>query len=154
MSKKGKTITTIEIYDYGFDKTIEIIKSCALTASALAQIEDLVKAGIRKYLPNVIDSLETGLRLTGAEHSISQSERPDFIAVDKHGCTVVIECKGTAKERDCEQLERYGRSFKPKSPRLMLIAFKFDERCERMAKKKGLELVECDLRFKKVTKRS
>lgn len=150
LGKIGKTITKIETYDYGCERTIAIIRTCPTPGSALAQIEDLVKAGIRKYLPNVIGDLEPGLRLTGAEHSISAADRPDFIAIDRNERTVIIECKGTAKERDCEQVERYGKTFKSKNPRLMLVAFKFQEGCEKAAKKRGLELVECELRFKKV----
>lgn len=61
---------------------------------------------------------------------------------------MVIECEGNAYARDCGQLEEYGRNLKLEKPRLMLVAFRIDDECIRIAEKNPMiELYECDLKF-------
>jgi hypothetical protein len=61
---------------------------------------------------------------------------------------VIIECKGYAYPEDCAQLERYEKSVAKEKPRLMLVAFRFDNGCQKEAEKNPqMELFECDLKF-------
>jgi hypothetical protein len=153
LGKRGLTVTRLDIHEYGFGPAVEIIRTCARSGSALGEFEDLAKAGIRKYANQRIGELEPGLRITAMERSITERDRPDFIASDRKGSTVLIECKGVAREGDCDQLLRYGADFKPKikvSPRLMLVAFSFDQSCRKMARANGIEMIECELQFKKI----
>jgi RecB family endonuclease NucS len=69
------------------------------------------------------------------------------MARDRRGNTVLIECKGIGREAGCEQLKRYGDRYARKGTRLILVAFRFDNRCLRSAKSERVELVECDLTF-------
>jgi hypothetical protein len=46
-------------------------------------------------------------------------------------------------------LKRYGDRYGKKGTRLILVAFRFDNRCLKSARSEGVELVECDLRFEK-----
>jgi hypothetical protein len=149
---KRKTITEIDLRGYGFEAALKIIRTCARVGSALSDFEDLAKAGIRKYADQEVEQLESGLRIISIERSISEKDRPDFIATDKNGRTVLIECKGTAREADCDQLLRYFNDFRSRNnpkPRLMLIAFTFDQSCRKTAKANHIETVECDLTFTK-----
>lgn len=78
--------------------------------------------------------------------------RPDFIAEDKEGRTVIIECKGTAGEYAVKQLQLYGQEYgRGKEPRLVIVAFRITGSCKLAATKAGnVELVECDLDFQKI----
>jgi len=42
-----------------------------------------------------VDKLEMGLSIMKAERFTSETERPDFIAVDRNGKIVLIECKAS-----------------------------------------------------------
>lgn len=153
LGKRGFTIKRLDLQNYSFQKTLGIIRNCALSGTALNEFEDLAKAGIRKYVETRLERLEPRLEITRIEHSISETDRPDFIARDRIGKTVLIECKGAAVERDCRQLLRYGANYKPgkrSKPRLMLVAFAFDQGCRKLSKQCGIEMVECDLRFSKL----
>ena len=112
LGKRGITIVRLELQDYGFQATLDIIRKCARSGTALNEFEDLAKAGIRKYVENRMSRLEAGLEITRIEHSINDTDRPDFIARDRGGRTVLIECKGAAVERDCQQLLRYGTNYR------------------------------------------
>ena len=145
---RGAWVTRLDLGGYGFDKTIKIIRECGMSKSALQEFEDLIKAGLRKYLPGRIDTLESGLRLIQAEATISESDRPDFRAVDAKGNPVLIECKGTAES--CGQLVRYGKNSSGKKPRLMLLAFATTPECRKEAKRNSVELIECGLTFQRM----
>lgn len=151
LGRRGKTVVKLDLGKYGFDQTIEIIKKCARSGSALDEFEDLAKAGLRKYLHNRIDKLEPELEIVSAERFTSKTDKPDFTGRDKDGNVVLIECKGTADIGDCDQIEDYGKHYKAeKKPRLMLVAFGFDADCRKAAISKGIELIECNLDFKEI----
>jgi len=147
---RGKTVIKLDLGKFGFLRTIQIIKTNVVSKSGLTEFEDVAKAGLRKYLGERIDKLEEGLVMERAERSTSETDRPDFIAIDSRNRTVLIECKGTAYEKDCDQLSGYGQRHVEKKPRLMLVAFRFDEACRKLAKQKGIELIECDLNVTRI----
>jgi hypothetical protein len=153
LGKRGRTVVPINLNRRSFDEVKQIILTSANSGSLSYWInEDTVKAGIRKYLKHQIDSLENGLKIMKSEKRTSKTDQPDFIAKDRSGQTVLIECKGNAYPEDCEQLERYARHLARENPRLMLLAFRIDDGCLEEAKKNPrMELVECDLKFKKVS---
>lgn len=153
LGKRG--ISAVEIFpdQKGFEGFIKVVHACANSGSKLPSLkEDLIKAGLVKYLYHSLDKLEPGLKIEHVEVSIGKQKRsrPDFIAKDKRGRTVLIECKGIAGEKAIEQIKdyekRYGRG---KKSRLMLVAFKIKEACKPKARKENIELIECDLSFKK-----
>jgi len=153
--RHGKTVVEINPGSKGFKGFIRIIKTCADSGSRVPGInEDMVKSGLIKYLHSTLNKLEKGLKILNAEAVIGKTKkpRPDFIAEDKAGRTVIIECKGIAGESAVEQIQRYQREYgKGKDCRLMIVAFRFKERCKEKAKKLGnIELVECDLTFNKI----
>jgi hypothetical protein len=151
LGKRGRTVVPIKLYRRSFDEVKQIILTNARSGSLSYEVnEDMIKAGIRKYLRRHIDSLERGLKIVKSEKAISKADRPDFIAKDKNGRTVVIECKGNAYPGDCDQLGRYRKTFAKENPRLMLIAFRMDDDCLKLAKNAKLELYECDLGFTKI----
>lgn len=152
LGKRGKTVIPIDLNRQSFETIKGIILQCARHNSCSYDInEDTVKAGIRKYLRKNLLVLEQGLKITHAEKPTTENERPDFIAKDKDGRTVLIECKGNACATDCRQLERYGETFADKKARLFLIAFKIDDECYKEAKNNPrLELFECDLSFHRI----
>lgn len=148
--KRHITVTEINPGSKGFEGFVAIVKSCARSDSKLPGMkEDMVKAGLIKYLHRSLDALETGLKIEQAELFVGE-KRPDFIAKDKGGRTVLIECKGNAGLDTVEQIKRYEVEFsKRKNPRLMIVAFRINEACRLAAKKAGnIELYECDLDFK------
>jgi len=149
LGKRRRTVIPIMLGRRSFDQVKQIIITNAESGSLSYDVnEDMIKAGMRKYLRRHFNSLEKGLKITAAETSISESDRPDFIAKDEKGKTVLIECKGFAYPADLEQLERYGKDFAKEKPRLMLVAFKIAEECLNPAKKNPkIELLECDLKF-------
>jgi hypothetical protein len=150
---RGRTVVPIKLYKRSFDEVKQIILTNAASGSLSYEInEDTVKAGIRKYLRHRLDSLEKGLRITKSEKHTSHTDRPDFLAKDKDGRTVIIECKGNAYAGDCGQLEGYGKNLKLEKPRLMLVAFRIDDECIKIAEKNlMIELYECDLKFTRRT---
>lgn len=150
--KRGITVAEIDIGSKGFEGFIKIIKACASSSSKFPGInEDAVKAGLVKHLYHSLDQLEKGLIVKKAEVAIGKEKRPrpDFIAEDIEGRTVLIECKGTAREDAVDQIEGYRKEYgKGKDPRLIIVAFRINEACRLAARKAGsIELVECDLTF-------
>lgn len=152
LGKRGRTVVPIEFHRRSFDEVKQIILTNARSGSLSYEVnEDMIKAGIRKYLRRHLASLEKGLKIVKSEKSTSKTDRPDFIAKDLSRQTVIIECKGIAYPGDCEQLERYGKNLARENPRLMLIAFRVTDECMRLAKKNPrMELFECDLKFTKI----
>ncbi len=143
LGKRGKTVVRLDLGPYSFDKAIEVIKACAITGSASSELnEDMVKMGLRTYMKNHLDFL--GLRIMKPEVQITPESRPDFIAADSTGKKVLVECKGTASAAACDQLLRYREAYRGK-PRMILVAFSFDNECKKQAKKNGIELIECHL---------
>jgi len=150
--RKGATVVEIDLGPKGFEGFVSIIKTCANSGSRFPGInEETIKAGLLKYLYHSLDRLEKGLKLKSAEIAIGKQKgsRPDFIAEDRQGRTVIMECKGTAGEGTVEQIQSYEREYsKGQKPRLIIIAFKINEACRSAAKKAGnIELVECDLAY-------
>jgi hypothetical protein len=113
--------------------------------------EDTVKADITKHLHRHLDGLEEGLEIRNAEVSVGRStSRPDFIAEDKRGRAVLIECKAVADVKTVEQLEDYKRKFgRGKDPRLFIVASRITEDCFKMAKARSIELFESELSFRR-----
>jgi hypothetical protein len=149
LGKPFKTVVRLELGRWSFDEAREIILTTAKSGSSFYINEDTVKAGIRKYLGLQLDSLEKGLKIKSAEARTSETDQPDFLAEDRKGRRVIIECKGWAVPSDCDQLTRYRKGMAKEKPRLMLVAFKFEPGCEKEAAKSDIELFECDLTFKK-----
>ena len=152
--KRGVTVAEIIPKSKGFERFRKIVATCARSGSKLPGInEDAIKAGLVKYLYHSLDRLEKGLKIKSAEIAIGKKKRPrpDFIAEDREGRKVVIECKGTAGENAVEQVQRYGKEYgRGKEPRLMIVAFRINDFCRSAARKAGnIELVECDLDFQK-----
>jgi hypothetical protein len=152
LGKRGRTVIPIMLGKRSFDRVKQIIITSAESGSLSYDVnEDMIKAGMRKYLRRHLDSLEKGLRITHAETSVSKSDRPDFLAKDAEGKPVIIECKGFGYPADLEQLERYDKSSAKENSRLMLVAFNMTDECIKDAQKNPrIELFECDLTFKKI----
>lgn len=147
--KKGVTVAEIDVGSKGLEGLIKILNTCAISGSKFPGInEDTIKAGLLKYLHYSLNRLEKGLRLKSAEVAIGKRKRPrpDFIAEDEYGKTVLIECKGTAGESVVEQIQSYGKEY-GKDSRLLVVAFRITDACRSAAKKANVELVECDLDF-------
>lgn len=155
LGRRGKTVTEIDPGSKGFDGFVEIVNACANSGSRMPGMnEDTVKAGIVKYLHCSIDRLEKGLRIKHAEIAIGKPKkaRPDFIAEDKTGRIVLIECKATAGESTIEQVKEYEKQYgKGKEVRLIIVAFRINDACRKKAFEAGnIELFECDLDFRKI----
>jgi len=153
--KRGVTVAEIIPRSKGFEKFIGIVRACARSGSKLPGInEDAIKAGLVKYLYHSLDKLEQGLKIRYAEIAIGKMKRPrpDFIAEDKEGRIVLIECKGTAGENAVEQVQGYRKEYGGGTePRLVIVAFRITDSCRLAARKAGnIELVECDLDFQKI----
>jgi len=150
LGKRRPTVTKIKLQRRSVDQIKEIIRTCARSGSLSYEIsEDMIKAGLGKYLRRRITNLEKGLKITKAEWAISKTERPDFLATDEKGRRVIIECKGVAYPTDIDQLARYGET--SEDARLMLVAFKIRDECLRLAAANPrIELYECDLDFRKI----
>jgi hypothetical protein len=149
MGQINVVIRRIDLGSWSFSDFIEYLKSSRVkTGTGLDDFdENLIKAGIRKHLGVDISQLEKGLIIESYEIPLGPSDRTDFLGHDENGRTVIIECKGKAYEDSIEQILRYGRSRRKDNPRLMLIAFDFDDFCISAAKKNSIELVKCDLSF-------
>lgn len=146
LGQRGNTPTKIDYLAETFLKFIEIIPS---TYKGKFN-EDSVKAGISKYVRKNLDKLEIGLKITHEEKSINEQNRPDFLAKDKNGTSVIIECKGYAESETIKQIKRY-RSNYPKASRCFLIAMRISEDCKKEAARNGIEVFEVDLNFNKIT---
>jgi predicted Mrr-cat superfamily restriction endonuclease len=151
--KRGVIVAKIDVGSRGAKKIIEIVKLCAKSGSKLGLInEDIIKAGLVKFLYRSIDRLELGLKIEKVESVIGKKKRPDFIAKDSKGKTVIIECKGTAGAEAVDQIKSYEKLYgKGFTPRLIIVAYKIDESCRSAARKaKNVELFECDLYFQRL----
>ncbi len=145
----GKTVTKLDLGHRTFEEFTMFLKSIPSGSQSYRLDEDTIKAGIVKFLNSDLTALEEGLRVRRPERSISKHDRPDFLARDRTGKEVVIECKGTARAADLDQLERYGRS--ARSARLLLAAYRVEDECKKEAKRNSrFELYECNLKFDKV----
>ena len=86
------------------------------------------------------------MKVKRAENPISKADRPDFLAEDGMGRTVIIKCKGSAGTDAVSQIQRYGQRYH--AARLMLVAFRMTSECVRKARRNHrIELIECDLGF-------
>jgi hypothetical protein len=146
LGQRGKTTTKIDYIAENFLKFRELIPSNYKGKFN----EDSVKAGISKYVIKNLDKLEIGLKISHEEKSINEQNRPDFLAKDKNGTPVIIECKGYADSETIKQIKRY-RSNYPKASRCFLIATRISEDCKKEATKNGIEVFEVDLDFNKIT---
>ena len=154
LGKRGKTVIKLDLGHWSFDNFKAIVKACAKSGSQLIELnEDMIKAGILKYLKRHFNLIEPGLKIIEAEPQITQENRPDFIAKDNTGKKVIIECKGIAHSDAFDQIKRYEKRYIKEKPRLMLIAFKIAEDCRKVATNSNIELIECDLNFKKLFKK-
>lgn len=150
MGRRGITVKKLDLGKRSFDQVRNIILSCAISGS-LSQHgnEDMVKAGLLKYLKKKINPFEEGLVILEQEKQINEDNRLDFLAKDKKGKNVIIECKGTAYPLACDQLEEYAKYY-PDDTRLLLVAFNITNECKRRASTNSrIELYECDLSFEK-----
>lgn len=151
LGKRGKTVIKLNFKNKSFDELKNIIKVCAISGSQLNALnESLIKVGLSKYLKQNLNLIENGLKIIKAEVRITPKNQPDFIAEDINGKKVIIECKGTASGRDLYEKIKYKKTYIKECPRLMLIAFKFSDDCKKAAKDLNVELIECDLSFKKL----
>jgi hypothetical protein len=144
-------ITIKEIVSiYNSDSFLTMLNNLKIKSYEGKYNEDLVKAGLSKYLKRNLNSLEMGLILNTEETHLDKHNRPDFTAKDKNGCEVIIECKGSfAGISAVDQAVRY-RRVKGQNSRYFLVAFSFDESARVKAKKEGIELFEVDLLFNKL----
>ena len=150
LGKRGKTVVRLDLGNYSLAKFTDVVRACANSGSAAPELnEDMIKAGLRKYLQNHQDFLEPGLHLSESEAQISRESRPDFVGSDAMRRRVLVECKGTATASAMDQILRYKDDYGGR-PRLILVAFSFDGECRRLAKAKGVELVECTIVPKQV----
>jgi predicted Mrr-cat superfamily restriction endonuclease len=148
---QGQTIVKIELGNLGFDGLCDFLRKNAhsFADTHLTVNEDTVKAGIMNYLHSDLNAL--GLRITHAEHGIQEQKRPDFLALDKAGNIVIIECKAIANENSVKQVKGYIKKYK-KNPgtRAILVAFRFSDKCQTLAEAEGIDLYQCNLGFKKL----
>lgn len=96
--------------------------------------------------------------VTRQERSIGKSKTgkrhiPDFLAKDKNGKLVTFECKGVADINaiNCQICLYPPKYLNHKKVRNFLIATYITNDCKKEAKRKGIEVFETDLKFKKVT---
>ena len=153
MGIQGRVIFEIDPGHLGFDGFRDFLKDNenSFTDTSLNLNEDTVKAGIRKYLHSNMSAIGNGLRIIHAEHGIEDQKRPDFIAKDASGKTVLIECKGVADEKAISQARGYLKKFKKElGTRAIVVAFRANVNCRKLAQKYNIELYECDLSFNKV----
>lgn len=144
----GQPVVKINLSGRSLEELKTIVKTNARSDSMLIGLnEDTVKAGIIKYYKRHFDEIEPGLEIVKAESPTSNENRPDFLAIDTKGRKVIIECKESVSSEDLKQVEGYGKN-KDESTRLMLIAFRFDGKCIEEAKKRNIELYECDLKIR------
>jgi predicted Mrr-cat superfamily restriction endonuclease len=148
IGKRGRTVVKLELHRRNFEQVKQIILTNPISGGLSEKgREDLIKAGLLKYLKNEINSLEKGLVITDVERQIENKNRPDFIARDINGRKVIIECKGTAEADVIDQIARYRKNYS-KDARILLIAFSISNECKKALKQENVELIECDLIFK------
>src|SRR5208283_4129427 len=131
--RRGKTIIEFDLKGHTFKEAKSVIKTSARSGSAFASMnEEMVKAGLQNYFFSHADVFEPGLKIRRVEKEVARRHRPDFEGEDAIGTPVIIECKGSATDESCDQLARYAKKHhKNKPPRLLLVAFRFDESCRK-----------------------
>jgi RecB family endonuclease NucS len=150
MGLRGKTVIKLDLGKRNFEQVKQIILSNAISGSLTEKgNEDLVKAGLIKNLKKEVSSIENGLIITERESPDDKKNRPDFLAKDKDGNEVIIECKGIADAGDADQIIRYRRNY-GKKVRIFLIAFEITQSCKKALKNESVEYFECDLHFKRL----
>jgi hypothetical protein len=150
LGSRGTTIKKLDLHDHTFTQAKSIIKTRPRSGSAFASLaEDTVKAGIRNYFLSNAHVFEPGLEIHRVEKEVARGHRPDFEGEDADGSPVIVECKGYAKASACNQLTRYAKNYHRgrKRPRLLLVAFGFEEACRKSAKEARIELCRCNLTF-------
>ncbi len=150
LGNRGTTIKRLNLKGHTFKEARSVIKAKPTSGSAFASLaEDTVKAGIRNHFLSNAHVFEPGLRIHRLEKEVARGHRPDFEGEDAQGSPVVVECKGYAKAAACDQLTRYAKKYHrgKQRPRLLLVAFGFDEACRKSAREAGIELCRCELRF-------
>jgi hypothetical protein len=151
LGSRGTTIKRIDLKRHTFKEAISLIKNKPRSGSAFAYLaEDTVKAGIRNYFLSNAHVFEPGLKIHRIEKEVAPGHRPDFEGQDAKGLPVIVECKGYAKAAACDQLTRYAKKYHrgKQRPRLLLVAFGFEEACRKAARNARIELCRCDLRFR------
>ena len=149
--KRHQTIIEFDLKGHTFKEAKSVIKTNPESGSALASLnEDTVKAGLRNYFLTYAHVFERGLKIRRVEKEVARRHRPDFEREDATGTPVIIECKGSATAASCDQLTRYAKRYakkhhKKKPPRLLLVAFRFEEACREAASEAGIELFGCKL---------
>jgi len=153
LGKRGQTIRRLELKGHTFKEAKKLIKTRPRSGSALASLnEDTVKAGLMNYFLSYAHVFERVLKIRRVEREVARGHRPDFGAQDAKGTPVIIECKGFATPESCRQLARYGRKHRKnhkskRRPRLLLVAFAFEEACRKVASEAGIELFSCKLKL-------
>ena len=135
---------------YSFEKVKDILKNIKSGTGLDSMPENIIHSSLMKLLRIKIDDLEEGLILTNYEKGVRKEDRPDFIALDKNGQYVIIECKSQGKIKDLDQIQRYSDSYKNKKHRLMLVAFNILPECRVEASKRKIECIECLMKFNKL----
>jgi hypothetical protein len=153
LGKRGPTITRLDLKNHSFKEARSTIRTTPTSGSALAQHgEEMVKAGLRNYFLSHVPVFYRGWKIHLVEKDVASGHRPDFEGQDVDGRPVIIECKGLARPSACEQLARYAATYRKKhrgapTPRLLLVAFRFQEACRKLANKAGIELFRCKLQL-------
>ncbi len=147
--RRGKTIIKLDLKGHTFKEAKSVIKTSPRSGSAFASLnEEMVKAGLRNYFLSHAHVFERGLKIRMVEKEVARGHRPDFEGQDAKRTPVIIECKGSATTTSCDQLTRYGKKHhKDKTPRRLLVAFRFEEACRKAASKAGIELFRCGLKL-------
>jgi hypothetical protein len=160
--KGRQAIIKLEHTPQKFESVLASIQNIQSNSSTDYLPENLVKSGIRSYVQRNESVFEPGLKITIIEKG-DKKGRPDFAGFDRNGNLVLIECKGNAKEADCDQLIGYTKRLPkqfysnvgisdPKligNTRIFLVAFDFSPECIRRSKKDNIELVTCQIKFTK-----
>lgn len=154
LGSRGTTIRRLDLKGFTFQQAKSVIKTKPKSGSAFASLsEDTVKTGIRNDFLSNAHLFERGLRIHKVEKEVARGHRPDFEGEDAKGRPVIVECKGYATTKGCDQLTRYAKQYHRgrQRPRLLLVAFGFEEACRKSASARhaNIELVRCELRFKR-----
>ncbi|MCX6777272.1 MAG: hypothetical protein NT157_00095 [Candidatus Micrarchaeota archaeon] len=146
---RGKTTLEIKT-QYNALQFLKMVRGLMVSEHEGCFNEDMVKAGLSKYVKIYSNDMETGLKIIKEERHIDDENKPDFIAKDRTGKTVIIECKGNrVGSAAIEQILRYKRSY-GKNARYFLIGFTFDRRAIEQARKENIVVYEVDLKFKRM----
>jgi hypothetical protein len=150
LGNQGTTIKRLDLKGRTFKEAKSAIKTKPSTGSAFASLaEEMVKASLRNYFLSNTHVFKPRLKIHRVEKEVARGHRPDFEGEDATGSPVIIECKGYAKTEACDQLTRYAKKYRRRKqrPRLLLVAFGFEDVCRKSATETGIELFRCDLRF-------